>query len=776
MKNLLTVILFCTSTYLFGQKELALVPMPAEILKVGNIVSFKLPLQIVHDGTINTLTNAKYIQKELQKLKYPSIVVSKEKYNLSKPQLMLINIKEIKDNEEYVLNISNDNLIAISGSRKGQFIALQSLLQIIKQNNKKISSNNLKLPSCLIKDYPRFAYRGMHLDVSRHFFTVEEVKKIIDNLAAYKYNTFHWHLTDDQGWRIEIKKYPLLTTVGGYRNGTLVGRYPGKGNTEKKYGGFYTQQQIKEVVKYATERHIDVIPEIEMPGHASAAIAAYPQLSCFPNEDTKVAKGTAWFGATKGKQVQQAWGVFEDVFAPSPYTFNFLQNVIDEILPLFPSKYIHIGGDECPKENWKRSNFCQQLIKENNLKDEHGLQSYFISKIENYINKKGKKIIGWDEILEGGLAPNATVMSWRGEEGGIEAAKQNHDVIMTPGSHCYLDHSQSKNEDSVTIGGYTPLDKVYNYEPVPHHLSPSQALHILGAQANVWTEYITNNSKLEYMINPRMMAMSEVLWSPKEKRNWEDFERRLPYIFNKLDEEKTNYSKAYYDLKTTIITTEDNEGVLWKIDYKGKNNITVNFNNTDSNWIYTKPQLINADIFLAKATNGIATLTQKFSFNKATGKKIILANLPSNAYPGDGAFTLVNGVQNEKGLGKSSEFLGFSGNDLDAVIDLGSITQVNKIILHYFEQNASWIYAPANVTVHYMYNDGTSEIAPLGPATKIESKDVIANDNGTSKIEITSPQSCRYIRVVAKNYGKIPDGKPGAGEKAWLFVDEIEVK
>jgi len=331
-------------------------------------------------------------------------------------------------------------------------------------------------------------------------------------------NTFHWHLTDDQGWRIEIKKYPKLTTVGGFRNGTIIGRYPGTGNDGLSYGGYYTQEQIKEVVKYAADRFITVVPEIEMPGHSSAAIAAYPQLSCFPEEATKHPAKCAWNGDSTGKKVQQTWGVFEDVYAPTEYTFNFLQDVLNEVMQLFPSKYIHIGGDECPKESWKRSAFCQQLIKEKGLKDEHGLQSYFIQRIEKYLNTKGRQIIGWDEILEGGLAPNATVMSWRGEKGGIEAAQQQHNVIMTPGGWCYFDHSQTQQEDSVTIGGFTSVEKVYSYDPVPKELSAANKKYVLGAQGNVWTEYIGNTAKLEYMVFPRISALSEVLWTSAEQK------------------------------------------------------------------------------------------------------------------------------------------------------------------------------------------------------------------------------------------------------------------
>jgi hexosaminidase len=436
------------------------------------------------------------------------------------------------------------NGIEIGGAGSvGTFYAVQSLIQLLPMQKTK----SLAVPFVEIADKPRFAYRGMHLDVGRHFFTVEFVKKYIDFIAMYKMNTLHWHLTEDQGWRIEIKKYPKLTQVGAYRNGTIIGHHPGKGNDNQKDGGFYTQEQVKDIVKYAADRYITVVPEIEMPGHASAAIAAYPQLSCFPEEPTRPATNVAWAGDNTGKQVQQGWGVYPDVFAPTEYTFGFLQDVLDEIIPLFPGRYIHIGGDECPKDNWKRSGFCQQLIKEKGLKDEHGLQSYFIQRMEKYLNSKGKQIIGWDEILEGGLAPNATVMSWRGEKGGIEAAKQKHNVIMTPGGWMYFDHSQTKNEDSVVIGGYTTVQKVYSYEPLPAELSPEETKYVLGAQANVWTEYMSNPAKVEYMIFPRMSALSEVLWTDRKAKNWPGFEKRLKNEFKRYEWWNVNYSKAFFD-------------------------------------------------------------------------------------------------------------------------------------------------------------------------------------------------------------------------------------
>ena len=543
-KILLFAILMITMTA-YAQNNLNIVPMPAQVKMGKGMFALNKNTVIVLEGSglkkCAEILNDCVFKHSGYKLK----VTDKH----SGINSITLNYKRLDNKLEGAYDLTiNKNRIYIGGDNTaGVFYGIQTLIQLLPVSKEMLHPNNypLSIPQLSIKDYPRFKYRGMHLDAGRHFMSVDFVKKYIAYLAMYKFNTFHWHLTEDQGWRIEIKKYPKLTETGAWRNGTIIGQYPGKGNDSLHYGGYYTQEQIKDVVKYAAERYITVIPEIEMPGHASAAIAAYPQLSCFPDEDTKHPEECAWAGTKKGKQVQQTWGVFEDVFCPGEYTFNFLQDVLDEVIELFPSEYIHIGGDESPKEAWKRSASCQQLIKEKGLKDEYELQSYFIQRIEKYLNSKGKKIIGWDEILEGGLAPNATVMSWRGEEGGIAAARQNHDVIMTPGDWCYFDHSQNKNEDSITIGGYTPLEKVYGYEPVPASLNATHARHVLGAQGNVWTEYMRYPSKVEYMIFPRMAALAEVLWTPKEKKNWKDFERRLPVIVEILNDCKINYCQAY---------------------------------------------------------------------------------------------------------------------------------------------------------------------------------------------------------------------------------------
>ena len=545
MKNLILFFLIVMNLSAISQTPINIIPKPVQLTqKTGYFNLNKSTVIIANTASRHNADMLNFYLKKFYGFTLPVKNISSNQNVKNAISLGLLYPGD-REKDQYTLNIQG-NKISIGGtSNEAIFYGIQSLLQLLPTDKDSINNSQFQIPQLSITDYPRFQYRGMHLDVGRHFFGVDEVKKYLDYMAFHKFNTFHWHLTEDQGWRIEIKKYPLLTSVGGFRNGTIIGHHPGTGNDSIHYGGFYTQQEIKDVIKYAKDRYITIIPEIEMPGHSSAAIAAYPKLSCFPDESTLVKSNTPWAGSRSGKQVQQTWGVFEDVYCPSEYTFKFLENVLDEVMQLFPSKYIHIGGDECPKEAWKRSAFCQKLIKEKNLKDENGLQTYFISRIEKYLNSKGRNIIGWDEILEGGLTPNATVMSWRGEDGGVAAAQQHHNVLMTPGKYCYFDHSQLKNDDSLTIGGYLPLDTVYSYEPVPKELNDQEAKYVLGAQGNVWTEYIANNSKLEYMILPRMSALSEVLWSPKEMRNLEDFKTRLPSMVNRYKMWGANYCKDF---------------------------------------------------------------------------------------------------------------------------------------------------------------------------------------------------------------------------------------
>ncbi|MEI6676963.1 MAG: beta-N-acetylhexosaminidase [Mariniphaga sp.] len=444
----------------------------------------------------------------------------------------------IKNDEGYRLEITPKGVTIHAKTAVGLFYAVQTIRQLLPVAIEKplvINGLKLTLPACEIADEPRFVYRGMHLDVGRHLFPVASIKRYIDMLALHKMNTFHWHLTEDQGWRIEIKKYPRLTEIGAYRKETVSGAQKKVGNTfdGKPYGGFYTQNEVREIVKYAKSKFITVIPEIEMPGHAIAALTSYPELSC-----------------TGGPfEVRKLWGVDDDVFcAGNEQVFNFLQDVLTEVMDLFPSKYIHIGGDECPKKRWEKCDKCQKRMKDEGLKNELELQSYFIRRIEKFVSSKGRNIIGWDEILEGGLAPGATVMSWRGEEGGIVAAKSGHDVVMTPGKYTYFCYYQSENHDGqpLALGGYVPLELVYGYNPTPRELTAEEQKHILGVQGCLWTEQIQTPEVLEFMAYPRTFAIAETGWTPDNMKNFENFVTRLKVLNKRYDAIGINYYNGEY--------------------------------------------------------------------------------------------------------------------------------------------------------------------------------------------------------------------------------------
>jgi len=527
-KKLSLLILFIASIG-FSQTPLPIIPKPQSLQE--NKGHFQLNKNTIIQAD-EKMFEAQYLKQAIKQQTGLDLKILPAAANVAKISLSFdLDAPAASGMEEaYKLTITNKTIVVKAESNHGFFNGINTLLQLIPSEKKE----NAKISCLEIIDNPKYQWRGMHLDCARHFFPVNFVKKYIDYLAMYKFNTFHWHLTDDQGWRIEIKQYPKLTEVGAWRNGSMVGHYNDQKYDDIRYGGYYTQDQVREVVAYAAQRHITVVPEIEMPGHAVAALAAYPQYSC-----------------TGGPfEVTRQWGVLDDVFCPKEETFTFLQNILSEVMQLFPSQYIHIGGDECPKTRWKACPHCQALIREKGLKDEHELQSYFVQRIEKFINSKGRKIIGWDEILEGGLAPNAAVMSWRGTEGGIAAAKLQHYVVMAPGDYCYFDHYQDdpKNEP-LAIGGYTNIEKVYSFNPAPPELS-KDTQYILGAQANLWSEYIDSPEKAEYMVFPRMIALSEVLWGTAHPEKYDDFKSRLIQNFKVLDAKGINYSKAILKTKT----------------------------------------------------------------------------------------------------------------------------------------------------------------------------------------------------------------------------------
>ena len=542
--GLITLVLFsaCKKKNILETKEISIIPLPksTELLEGNFVLDNKTALKFEgQNKEIEAI--AAYFSDYLNTYYQLNLTPqnSEEKSTIS----MALN-PDIQGDEAYELSIDSKGITIMGKTAAGIFYGIQSFIQMLPPKMGK--ADGFKLPFCKITDEPSFQWRGVHLDVCRHFFPVDFVKKVIDMAAHLKLNTFHWHLTEDQGWRIEIKKYPKLTEIGSWRKETLIGKmldYPEKYDG-KRYGGYYTQEQIKDVVAYAQQRQITIVPEIEMPGHAVAALTAYPEYSC-----------------TGGPfEVRTTWGISEDVFcAGKEETFAFLEDILAEVIDLFPGKYIHIGGDECPKKRWENCPDCQRRIKTEKLKNEHELQSYFIKRIEKFLSSKGKKLIGWDEILEGGLAEGAAVMSWRGEDGGIAAAMDGHFVVMSPNASNYFDHYQGKYNEPLAIGGYTPLRQVYDYQPVPKALDSIHHPYILGSQANLWTEYIPTESQAEYMLFPRLIALAENLWTPEKKQNWESFIIRMGHFYPYLDQWEINYRinppEGYEDINKILEDT-----------------------------------------------------------------------------------------------------------------------------------------------------------------------------------------------------------------------------
>ncbi|WP_257658076.1 beta-N-acetylhexosaminidase [Parapedobacter lycopersici] len=532
MKKIYSFLLamWCLVTYALAQETTpvpAIIPAP-DVLQVGDgNFTLSAATRIAYDSDADREI-AVFFQAYVREALQLDLPVQPNATGASVIHFASKKAGDITNPEGYELVVSPGG-IALHGKGAGLFYAMQTLIQLLPSD----AEAGLMVPAVTIRDAPRYAYRGLHLDVGRHMFPISFIKKYIDFIAAYKLNTFHWHLTDDQGWRIEIKKYPKLAEVAAFRDQTLIGRNRRPGMYDgARYGGFYTQEEAREVVAYAAARYVTVIPEIELPGHAQAALTAYPHLGCGENPGPY--------------HVAQHWGVFEEVFcAGKEETFTFLEDVLDEVIAIFPSAYIHIGGDECPKDRWETCPYCQKRIKDEGLADEHELQSYVIHRIEKYVNSKGRRIIGWDEILEGGLAPDATVMSWRGEAGGIDAAKLGHDVIMTANSYgLYFDHKQGPdvNREPLNIGGLSTLQKVYSADPTPQALSAAEKKHIIGVQANVWTEYIETPNKVEFTIFPRLFALSEIAWTDPAKKNWQDFSTlRVPAHLARLDRTETVY-------------------------------------------------------------------------------------------------------------------------------------------------------------------------------------------------------------------------------------------
>lgn len=664
--------------------------------------------------------------------------------------------------DSYSITVTESITITYS-SDESCFYAVNSLLQLIDKGKL-----GYFIKKCFISDLPKFEWRGLHLDVSRHFYTVEEVKRFIDLMALYKFNTFHWHLTDDQGWRIEIKQFPKLTEIGAWRDSTLIGHYNDQPRKyeHKRVGGFYTQEQIKDVVQYAQNRYISIVPEIEMPGHSRAALAAYPEYSCN--------------GIQQG--VPGIWGIFDDIYCSKPETLDFLKKILDEVIVLFPSPYVHIGGDEAPKTRWHACDKCQKTIKDNGLKDEHELQSYFIRQMDAYLTSKGKKIIGWDEILEGGLSPNASVMSWRGEEGGIEAAKQKHYVVMSPSGYCYFDHYQSGNaNEPVAIGGYLPLEKVYKFNPIPEGLTTEEQYYILGGQANLWTEYIPTMQHLEYMTYPRALALAQSLWCREQKPSYENF---LTILLNKqlyyLDKHKVNYSKALFypaieikrndlglSVKFSSVREEYDLDIIsnnYNYDSRGEiKSIDITKYTKDSTKIsrdIEHSSFINFTVTLPSNITKIPESSFSILQHSAIGLPVELITQPNKKFNVRGDLALVDGIKGKRPW-KGDEWLGFTNDTIVFIVDLTGNKKIKRFKLGFLEAKGSWIYLPESIQLS-ISNDKQNW-------TDLKKEKV--SEEFIQKVN----KKGQYIRVTVFAKDKIAAGSDGEGNDPWTFMDEVEI-
>ncbi|MBD9345433.1 MAG: beta-N-acetylhexosaminidase [Phocaeicola dorei] len=743
-----------------------IIPLPQEISVMDQAAPFILSngTKIMYpEGNEKMQKNAEFLASYIKDLTGKSLAVQA---GTDGKGIILQLGGNAKNPEGYQLKVTSDQVVISGPTEAGVFYGIQTLRKSIPV----AQGVDIALPAVEINDYPRFSYRGAHLDVSRHFFPVDSVKRFIDMLALHNMNRFHWHLTDDQGWRIEIKGLPELTEVGSKRTETVIGHNSGKYDG-KPYGGFFTQEEAKEIVAYAAERHITVIPEIDLPGHMQAALTAYPNLGC-----------------TGGPyEVWKIWGVSEDVLcAGNDETLKFIDDVLGEIIQIFPSEYIHVGGDECPKVRWTKCPKCQDRIKalgikaDKNHTAEEKLQSFIINHAEKFLNDHGRQIIGWDEILEGGLAPNATVMSWRGEGGGIEAAKQKHDVIMSPNTYLYFDYYQSKDveQEPEAIGGYLPLERVYSYEPMPASLTPEEQKYIKGVQANLWTEYIPTFSQVEYMELPRMAALADIQWTNPEHKDYQDFLQRLVRMVKIYDVYQYNYAKHVFDVTARFepnaetgtvdvtLSTIDNSPIYYTLDGTEPSAASQLYTET----LKLKQNCTFKAITVRPAGNS-RVVTEEIAFNKASMKPVTMLQPVNKQYEFKGAPTLVDGLKGN-GNYKTGRWIAFYKNDMEAVIDMQQPTEISSASISTCVEKGDWVFDARAFSVA-VSEDGKNfkEIASEKyPAMKQDDKNGVFNHTLTF-----DPVTARYVKVTALAEHSIPAWHGGKGNPAFLFVDEISL-
>ena len=764
------------------------VPLPQKVTLQQQWGTFALTPQtrIVCGKSANDQKNAKLLQEFVADRTGLTLSIATKRGKT--PVIVLSSAEKDFAPEGYRLRIDSATVSIAASTKAGAFYGIQTLRKSLPHlnENQRASLKNkggIALPGVEINDAPRFAYRGTMLDVARHYVTPDSVKRFIDMIALHGINRFHWHLTDDQGWRIEIKQLPELTKVGSHRAATVIGKNTGKYDG-KPHGGFYTQAQCKDIIAYAADRNIEIIPEIDLPGHMLAALAAYPEMGC-----------------TGGPyEVGQIWGISSDVLcAGNPKTYAFIDKVLGEVAQLFPGKYFHIGGDECPKTRWKTCPKCQGIILEKQLQAEgkhtaeERLQSYVIRYAEKTLARYGKRIIGWDEILEGGLAPTATVMSWRGEAGGIEAAQSGHDVVMSPNTYLYFDYYQAKDasQEPLAIGGYLPLERVYSYEPMPAVLKPEEAKHILGVQANLWSEYFPTHRQTEYMALPRLAALAEIQWCQQGTRKYSEFLKRLPQLLALYGEKNYNFAKHYYDIKanyvpqeggihTTLQVNDEHDVIYYTLDGSTP---------TQQSARYIQPLDLKGEVkFRAVAFHEVPgpqegapkryevshVEKEDFHFSKSTARNITLVNPPHPSYKFGGAKVLVDALVASDTNHNSGRWLGFYTQPLEAVIDLGENTTVSRVAFNTCVEKGSWIYDTRRVEISVSMDGGKTwntvvekDFAPLTEANK----------NGIASHEFNfAPSNARWVRIIAQPEASIPAWhKDAAGNPAFLFVDEITV-
>ena len=742
------------------KQDVNILPMPVQVdPQGGTLVLDESSKIILNELPIESL--GVQTQEFIKKHTGLDLQIEQGKVEATAKDIQFCLVSESENGKEgYTLDVNGKGVTIQSESAAGLFYGAQSLRQLLPLE----PVAEVKLPKVHIVDYPRFGWRGLHLDVSRHFFTVDEVKRFIDLMAMYKFNTFHWHLTDDQGWRIEIKKYPLLTSKGawrervGFEENQKIGLNEDNG---KPYGGFYTQEEIKDVVRYAGERHITIIPEIDVPGHSVAAIHAYPHLCCFPNE---------------AAPVRLTGGVSDGVYcAGKESSFTFITDVLDEVMELFPSKRIHVGGDEAPKRNWRRCPLCQDRIKKEGLKDEQELQSYFISRIAKHLQAHGRELLGWDEIMEGKSVEGATIMSWRGVIPGMEAARAGHEVIMTPAIYTYLNILQSINPvtQQSADGAVLNMRKLYEFNPAPEELEEEYRKNIIGVQACQWSEGTPNQRILDYKEYPRAIAMSEVAWSQQDKREWTDFYQRLNKHLPFLTAYGVGYGAPCYDVTMNVLPSDElgTIKIAFKTDVPDSIYYTLDGTEPTKESKYTfdavlltEPATVKACMFRPDGSKG-RVVSKEVSFHKAIAKKVTYNLDYSVVHDGGGDFGLVDGIFNQ--------WQGFEKSDADFVVDMGEVMPLTQIQTRWFYDIGDWVFRPLSVT--YEVSEDGEKYTQIheenfeNPANKYE-KGILE-----VKKDMTE-QPVRFIRVKAKSPMKNPSWHHNAGGACWIFVDEVVVK